>query len=244
MQDSNPGTPNFPQYPALLAAAQARHRKAGGFVNPAQVYAVDEIECRRGSDWVMSILGRRYGGARTITLVELHLVMVADEHGVCPPLPAAVLEARARHERETAAKEAAAAALEASLEAEWRTLQAAMPVAVAAVHNYKSARHCENGYVQGSDHIVVQEDLMHGRLRRRKGQALCENPSYAKNLMLAFPDGDSDGSTRRPTCVRCIRSACTITGLTADVMLGQPSRRGAGMPNRKFVAGGQKRRRD
>lgn len=215
---------NYAQYPQLLALAEESVREDGGIVDPVKMRRYGQTIGRRGRDWAISVLGHaRLGlGPGGATLTEMHLLLIADEHDVTPPLPEHIAAARAA----SAAKELAQREkrIEA-LGAEWAALRQALPVVVTCEHNYQSRHHCD-GYVQGADHIVVHADLRHGRLARLAFEALCETPSNRRQLYFPFSHLENlrDGGGF-PSCKACIRHACTITGLAAPTMLGNRSGR-------------------
>lgn len=225
--------PTYPEYQQLAAAAQ-RQARINWTVDPANMWPEDTAIARRGADWAQAVLGFAYG-RRNVTRWHQELLLLADQHDVTPPLPEHIVAVREEQERVRQEKEAASARWYAARDAEWAALAKAFPVKVEVVHNYQSARHCENGYVQGADHILVQEPLQHGRLARLTGQGLCETNSRRKGLYFPYREGDS--ASRIPTCKACIKSACKITGLTAPIMLGAPSANGGGgIPNRVWKA--------
>jgi hypothetical protein len=171
---------------------------------------------RRPWDWRIAVLGN---SGRT-TLLEMHLLLIADKRGIDPPLPAWLAEKRASEAVALEAKRSARAAVAQARETEWKALVAALPVEIKVAHNYESHRHLEN-YVQGGDHILVTVDFAHGRLHRSAGSSFCETPSYSHNLYFPHWDGPDE---RWPTCKKCIRAACRITGLDAPTLLGEVKR--------------------
>lgn len=209
--------PHCPEYAELRAAAEAVVRSHGGFVDPVALRRVDGVISRRGRDWGIAVLGYAWHSGRSYT--DLQMLLIADERDATPPLPEHVARQRAEAQAESDAWNRAYKARQEALAAEWDAIVKAMPVPVGAVHNYESHRHYEN-YVQGGDHIVVREDLHHGRLHRKAYLSLCWTPSYAHNLDLAFAR-DPQHDNAWPTCKKCIRTACRITGLQAPTLLSQ-----------------------
>jgi hypothetical protein len=222
--------PTYPQYAALRA--EADHR-AGPSVDPYNVNTrIPDLVARRGHDWDHAVLGRPYPGPSGMYSGDMELLLLANEQDITPPLPAGVLEARQRAEDERIAAARIRAERIARLDAEWTALVKAMPIAVMVAHNYQSGRHCKNGYVQGGDHIIAGEHLVHGRFARLASSAFCETKSNTGSLY--FPNMLTPDE-RRPTCKACIRAACKITGLVAPAMLGEPAAGArAGIPNRRF----------
>lgn len=204
-------TPDYPEYADLRAAAELSVRADGGFVDPAKLGR--EQNLGRGHDWRISVLGH---SSRT-TLVELHMLLIADERGIEPPLPEWLAAHRAERQAKRDAEQAAYAAQIAALEAEWAALWKALPVPVTVAYNYSGPNHYET-WTQGAVHILVSEDLNVGRLHRPKRSALCSVPSNRGHQDFAHDISDND---RCPSCKACIRTACRLTGLEAPTLLTQ-----------------------
>lgn len=230
--------PTYPEYQQLATAARGQAR-INWTVDPANMWPEDGALARRGSDWAQAVLGFAYGRQR-ITRWHQELLLLADEHDVCPPLPEHVVAARAAAQQKQAEQNRARAERREALDAEWAALRAALPVKVVVVHNYKSARHCENGFEQGADHILVCDHFQHGRLARLAEQAFCQTRSREKDLYFPYGtqlDQGGVGGDRLPTCKACIRAVCKITNLQAPTLLGMPHANGSGfIPNKVWKA--------
>lgn len=106
---------------------------------------------------------------------------------------------------------------------EWHALRALLPVAVFVGHNW-SAGHYELSRT-GRDHIVAQEDLAVGRLRRAAGDALCETAARkGERGARGFGPRDHldrspvDGERERvPSCAACLRVASRVAEVSPHV---------------------------
>lgn len=210
--------PSYREYEGLKQRAQAAMRAQGHTVNPADIPRLERMIAERGDDWATAVIGRQYWGLRSVSTLEAKMLDLADREGLTPPLPADIAAFRAECRQREEEKEQAVKKRRAAKDSEWDAIFKAMPVTVAVAHNYESHRHCESGFVQGGDHIIVQEELKAGRLKREKYTSLCETPSYRHNLHFPFPEGD--GGYRLPTCKKCIRTASKLTKQGAETLLG------------------------
>ena len=75
--------PTYPEYAQLLADAEAAVQADGGMVDSRKLYRVQRL--RRSWEWKVAVLGR--DGTGTRTLLEMHLLLLADERDLDPPLP-------------------------------------------------------------------------------------------------------------------------------------------------------------
>lgn len=199
----------YPEYESLTARAAASVRADGGLVDPAKLRKVERLA--RPQDWRLAVLGH----ADRPSLIEMHLLLLADEAGVNPPLPADIIEQRAVIEARRRADNDAAATRRRTISAEWSALVKALPVPVGVAYNYSGPNHLEN-WTQGADHVILRADLTAGRLHRKAGQALCTTPSTDGHQLFDEPD---EPDQRTPTCKACIRIACRVAGLTAPTMI-------------------------
>jgi hypothetical protein len=188
--------------PEQIGALRARAaQEAGPFVDPRVLQTPIH-----NAEWASDILGRSYGGERSIGWTDrylLHIAQLAEPH---PPEPPKATAARARAKAELEALQAARAQEHDRQVREWETLAARLPVQVDVRHNYTSHRHLDT-YTQGGDHIYLHEDLNVGRLHRTARLVLCWTPSRAKDLR-EFPEPATDG--RVPSCRQCLRIAHRI----------------------------------
>lgn len=201
--------PTYPEYATLLADAQASVRADHGFVDPVKMRKAQSL--RRGHDWRISVVGH----AGRTTLVEMHLLLLADERDLTPPLPGWLAKQRAEDAAREAEAEARRQARHAALWADWTALHEALPVPVGVAYNYSGPNHLES-WTQGAVHILVADELRVGRLARSAGEALCTTPSSRKHQIF---HGLTPPADRLPSCKTCIRAAMRLTGLSADTLL-------------------------
>lgn len=187
-------------------------REAGPFVDPRRLRSVVARMAGRPDDWAGAILGHPYAGLRSTRWRELVLLDLACDAEPDPPVSAARMAREEAARRATDERNARSAAEHQATVGEWRQLRDALPVPVIVLHNYTSHRHCESGYVQGRDHIIVQADLLVGRLHRAADEPLCWTPSRAKDLQVFANPLDAITEDRLPTCKACLRTAERIAG--------------------------------
>jgi hypothetical protein len=211
-------TPTYPDYADLLAAAQASVRADGGFVDPVKLRRCDNLH--RSRDWRISVLGHDNG----CSLLDMHMLLLADARGLEPPMPQWLVDLRAEQDARRFAEEEARKALQLARDREWRALVEALPVPVHLAYNYSGPNHYES-WTQGAIHILVGEDLHVGRLRRSCREALCTVESNAHQQDFARPACPED---RHPSCKRCIRTACRLTELEAPILLAGSTARAEG----------------
>ncbi len=200
--------PAYPQYGELRAEAE---RTAPRFVDPASLAAVGALIGRRGGEWCTAVLGYPYPdlGRGGITVVETHLLVLADRRGLDPPPPAVVLRWRAAAaDGEADKRRRVAAAAERDARA-WQQATAGCQVPLQVRANTRGRR-TDNPHVREPLRHAVPTVAAHSGSARRPrlhpaGRALCETPGRAKPLRLA------DELTDQPaTCVRCLAYAPKI----------------------------------
>jgi hypothetical protein len=187
-----PPPPDYPEYAALLAAAQ----QGSPFVDPARVWEPQHIADRRGWDWATAVLGRPFNGLRSISHTEARLIELADAAGVTPPLPDWLLAERA--ESAAAAAELdrrRAEARQRDLDT-WTAARDACPVPLEVRENTHTR---VRGYLsEALRHAVPTADAVSGTRRQHPaGRALCVTAGRR-------PLNLSDPVDQPATCVRCL----------------------------------------
>lgn len=185
--------PAYPEYEELRAEAEATRPR---FVDPAVVRQQKDMRTRRGADWCTAVLGREDG---TLTCLDAHMLMLADQRDLNPPLPAPIIAARQERraqEEETARRREAArdrdrAKYDAALEA------CDVPVTVRPNVN---GRHLSGGFDDGPlRHVTPDVDAVSGRTRTHPAhRPLCERPDRAKPRVLGEP------AKEHGTCGTCL----------------------------------------
>ena len=181
--------PTYPEYAQLLADAQAAHAKDGQFVDPRKVHQVERLP--RDWDWMLRVLGHEYTRR---SMLEVHLLLLAHERDLDPPLPQWVVDARAAAAAAQAEKQAAAQRLEDAARAVWDAARKDCPVELRVLLN-------ANAHVgRNLGHAVPDVECVSGRQRRHlAGRALCETATRAKPLNL------EGGKGTAVTCVSCLK---------------------------------------
>jgi hypothetical protein len=184
--------PTYPEYEQLVADAQAAVNADGRHVDPAKLHRVQDL--RRSWDWRVSVVGH---DRPTRTLVEMHMLLLADQRNLNPPLPQWLVDARAAAADRDAELRAARERREAADQAEWEKTLAECSVEVEVFRNgHARVRY---GYVHHLGHVVPKEDALSGRSRlHRAGRGLCETEKRSKPLDL------SGGKGGPGTCVNCL----------------------------------------
>jgi hypothetical protein len=195
----DPPPPDYPEYERLVSAA----RSAAAFpVDPAEPIVSAEAVWRRGEDWCTAVLGQPYPGPRHLTVVQDHLLRLADAAGVDPPLPdwiAAAREAATKLRASHTDKRAALAARQAEA---WNSV---LEMATVRLEIREGSRaRARIGVSEYLRHAVPTTDVYSGTgpVRTHKaGRPLCEAPRRSKPLTLGGP------SDAPATCVRCLQWA-------------------------------------
>lgn len=195
--------------PERIEQLRAQARQSGGLIDSRALHRVDRSAFYE--EWATAVLGRDYPGVRWLHSWEITLLDLALDAEPDRPTPASVLALKEQARREMEDAQRARAEAYAAKESAWHALRDRLPVKVTVGHNWTSAHY--EFYRGGRDHIVTQEDLAVGRVRRAKQQTLCETPSKMKsgkrglgNPMRWVERGD-DGEDRIPTCAPCLRMA-------------------------------------
>lgn len=189
--------PTYPEYEQLCADAAAALCADAGFPDPVKIRAVREI--RRGFDWQLAVLG--HGHPQTI--LETHMLLLADARDLQPPLPQWVVGERAERARMDEQLAARRKSFDDQDEQAWQDVLAQCQVEVEVRRNGKvRARH---GYLHNLGHAVPAADAESGSASRPRrhaaGRALCETEKRRKPL-------DLSGGTGGPvTCDSCLKYA-------------------------------------
>lgn len=205
--------PTYPQYAELWAEAQ---RRARGPIEPGLVDRAQKVVWNHDSDWAISVLGHAYQGVRWLTVAEVHLLVLADEHGITPPLPDWVVQAR----KQIAATHALLLLRDARAEAErltrrrageerdaaaWAEVKATVADGVELkVYQNTNARP-RRGYSHHLGHTVPTADVFSPARRHQAGRALCEAETRSRPLSLRPATDDTP-----VTCERCLHWAALV----------------------------------
>jgi hypothetical protein len=186
--------PTYPEYAKLLEDATAAAAADGQFVDPVKLRKVEDL--RRPWDWKLAVLGREPRGR---TVVEMHMLLLAHERDLDPPLPQWVLDARAEAKAHEDAKQAARKRRDDADQAAWDAVlqQSAVRDQLEVLRNgHARARY---GYSHNLGHVVPKVDMRSGTKRRhRAGRGLCETETRSKPLDLTGGEGGP------ATCVSCL----------------------------------------
>ncbi|MEV4212652.1 hypothetical protein [Micromonospora sp. NPDC049662] len=194
--------PAYPQYTALRAEAE---RTCPRFVDPAGLPRTAAMVGRRGSDWCTAVLGYPFPGLGRggISVLEAHLLGLADERDLNPPLPAPVLRWRAEAAEARAEKQRRIDAARDRDRQAWQTALSGCPVPLQVRANVAGRRTNSPYLADPLRHAVPTTDAHSGTVRRPRqhlaGQALCETAGRARPLNLAAQPTDQP-----VTCVRCL----------------------------------------
>lgn len=184
--------PTYPEYAKLLEDATAAAAADGRFVDPVKLHRVGNL--RRPWDWKLAVLGRDPVGW---SVVEMHMLLLAHERDLDPPLPQWVLDARAEAKDREEEKQAAHKAADDADQAAWDEARQGCPVelTVRRTRQYRPHR----GFSHQLGHAIPAVGCRSGMKRRHQaGRALCESETRAKPLVL---DGGEGGPA---TCKSCL----------------------------------------
>ncbi|RJQ66142.1 hypothetical protein D5S17_35525 [Pseudonocardiaceae bacterium YIM PH 21723] len=209
--------------PERLAELRARAaEQTPRFADPARLQRV-AARVSAHYEWATAVLGHE-AELRRMDSTEVVLLDLAAAAEPDPPV-------RPRSPRpgepgyEPTAAELAEIERRRALGAAWAELKKALPVAVQVAYNYSGGLHLAT-YLSGAHHILLQGDLVAGRIRRSEHQALCQTPSRSKQMIFHPGPESSQGP---PNCKACIETAYKITDLApAEVLLNNtrhPARR-------------------
>lgn len=184
--------PTYPEYPQLLTDAKAALAADHGFVDPVKMRR--ERNLGRGPEWRARVLGHDYGKT---TVLEMHILLLAHERDLQPPLPQWLVDAREQDARRAEEQRAAQQRRDAADQAAWDEARQGCPVKLTVLRNGTArARH---GRSHQLGHAVPAIDCRSGAKRRhRAGRALCESETRDRPLDLS---GGEDGPA---TCASCL----------------------------------------
>ena len=184
--------PTYPEYEKLLEDATAAAAADGRFVDPVKLRRVEDL--RRDWDWKIAVLGREPVGR---TVVEMHLLLLAHEQDLNPPLPQWLNDARAEAKAREEEKRAARKAADDADQSEWDAARKGCPVELTVRRTSQYRPH--RGFSHQLGHAIPAVDCRSGPKRRhRAGRALCESETRTQPLVLA---GGADGPA---TCRSCL----------------------------------------
>lgn len=193
-----PPAPDYPEYAALLAAAQ---REARGFVNPRTVHLPDTIVAARGHDWAAGVLGKPWRGVGYHSSVESELIKAADAADLNPPLPQWLADYRAEKARRQAVLDADRAEARRRDEQAWAAALGRCAVELEVRQN--ETGHIRRGYREHLGHAVPLVDVVSALRRHQAGRALCETTTRRPMRL-------GDAVDAPVTCVRCLDWATKV----------------------------------
>lgn len=200
--------PAYPEYAGLRAQAE---RTCPRFVDPASPARTAALIARRGVDWCTAVLGYPFPGHGRggISVLEAHLLDLADQRDLDPALPDPVLRWRAEDAvRRDARQRQIASAAAADVEA-WRRASENCPVPLHVRANVRGRRTDSPYLSEPLRHAVPTIDAHSGSTTRPRlhpaGRALCERADRARRLRL-----QEDPTDQPATCVRCLAYAPKI----------------------------------
>lgn len=192
--------PTYPEYEQLLADAEAASRADGNFVDPVKLRREQSLP--RRYDWRLAVLGHD----RRPNVVEMHLLLIAHDRDLDPPLPQWVVDARAEAADRRTQLDAARKAADDADQAAWEQARAGCPVEVEVHRNSHARPH--RGHPHHLGHVVPKVNVVSGDERRPRrhlaGRALCETAQRAKPLQLHSDEGGP------ATCKSCLNYVAKI----------------------------------
>lgn len=200
----------YPEYENLLALAEESARRDGQFIDPVKCRMLEHL--RRDQDWYLSVLADERSKGR----LRMHVLLLANGQDIEPQLPVGLAEWRAAQAKQRRREDEARAARLAALDEAWASIWRALPQPVGVAYNYSGGLHLES-YQSGAVHIILTADLVHGRLRRVKGGAMCTTGSTARHQ--DFADAGDPPEQRRATCKACLRTAAKVAGVELPEIL-------------------------
>lgn len=200
--------PAEPAYPEYREVREEAERSSSGPMDPRAPYRMEEVARRRGGAWCSAVLGRPYTGIRAISTTDAWMLLVADERGLNPPLPARMI---AEREAQQAAQTERDVLAEERRDREQQRWAAVVGVVPAPLTVRENTRH--SGIGGPLRHAVPAVELRSGRARRHlPDRALCESAGRANPLRLGDPvDAPAN-------CRSCLR----YTGLVRLAGTAQP----------------------
>jgi hypothetical protein len=195
--------PAYPEYGTVRhKATKTRPR----FVDQAYINTLTAIVRTHGPDWCTAVLGYPFTGLNTLPPVDAHMLYIADQMALTPPLPDRIV--RQRREQQALRDE------QARLHRQerhrqglaWDTArqQCAVPDVLTVRPNRNSRRHISRlGHLDGPNrHVVPTVTVYSGTPQRPRthqaGRALCET-TRRQPMDLGDPVDDP------PICVRCLK---------------------------------------
>jgi hypothetical protein len=198
--------PTYPEYAQLLADAQAAVDAQGRFVDPSKLYRVQHLG--RDWEWMTCVLG--YVGNGLASTLEMHLLLLADERDLNPPLPQWLIERRAADAAADAERQAEIQLEEKQDQAAWEAARQDCEVAVVVRRN--GTARPRRGHWHNLGHVVPVVDAESGMGRKRRrhpaGRAVCESEQRARPLDLSGGEGGP------ATCDRCLKYTPQLRPLT------------------------------
>jgi hypothetical protein len=189
--------PTYPEYAQLLTDAKEAERRDGRHVDPRKLYRLRNLG--RSWEWKTCVLG--YAGDGLASILEMHLLLLADKRGLNPPLPQWLVEKRAADAKADAERAAALKLEEDRDQAAWDLARADCEVEVKVLRNGTARPY--NGRWRNLGHVVPAVDAESGMGRRRRrhpaGRAVCESERRARPLDLSGGEGGP------ATCVSCLK---------------------------------------
>lgn len=183
-----PSTPPYPEYPALYERARWAAPK---FVSPQDLADLHRVSRAHGHDWCTAVLGRSWAGVRSVSVVEATMLVLADQDGLNPPLPAKVLEHRAQ---EVARQERLAQSRRDLNELDarrWARALEGTSVDLEVRENVHGRRYGMGLNTGPLRHAVPLNDVWSGPASRPRrhpaGRAVCETEGRAKPRVLSEP---------------------------------------------------------
>ncbi|MEN3308982.1 MAG: hypothetical protein V7603_5184 [Micromonosporaceae bacterium] len=202
--------PAYPEYAALRERAKRRYPR---FVEPGGPARTAALVARRGADWCTAVLGYPFPGHGRggISVLEAHLLDLADRDGLDPPLPDPVLRWRAEDTVRRAARQREIAVAAARDVEAWRRASAGCPVPLQARANTRGRRTNSSYAPEPLRHAVPTIDAHSGSTSRPRlhqaGRALCERAGRVRPLLLLLQE---EPTGQPATCVRCLAYAPKI----------------------------------
>lgn len=190
--------PTYPEYAQLFADATAAKEADGRFIDPSKLRRL--LGLNRSWDWKTSVLG--YAGDGTATILDMYLLLLADDRDLNPPLPQWLVDRRAADAAADAAKQAAYQRLDDRDRAEWEKALAECVVAVVVKRNGHTR--VRGNRLHNLGHVVPLADAVspqQGRRVRRHpaGRSVCESETRGRPLDLSGGEGGP------ATCVNCLK---------------------------------------
>jgi hypothetical protein len=199
-----------PAYAGSEALREQAQATCPRLVEPAAIPGHRALIARRGADWCTAVLGYPFPGYGPggVSVLEMHLLVLADRAELDPPLPEVVLRWRAEAAELRAARERERQAAADRDAHAWQQTRTGCPVPVRVLAT-ASGRRTSHPWREALRHVVPDLDAYNGDPRRprlhRAGRPLCETPGRVRPLRLA------DQPTDQPaTCVRCLAYTPTI----------------------------------